>query len=73
MNADAIQYIWQAILESERSDDLPFIDALNRLSQPRSDRPGAIGRESITAAVTEPHLVNSNSLSTVTLSPESRP
>ena len=66
MNADAIQYIWQAILESERSDDLPFIDALNRLSPPQS---GAIGRESITAAVTEPYRVNNDSLSTVTLSP----
>ncbi len=32
MNAVAIQYIWQAIQESERSDDLSFIDALTRLT-----------------------------------------
>jgi hypothetical protein len=53
MNAVAIQYIWQAIQESERSDDLPFIDALNRLSQQWPDRSGAIGRESFTPATTE--------------------
>ena len=53
MNAVAIQHIWQAIQESERSDDLPFIDALKRLTQPRSDRSGARGRESITPAATE--------------------
>jgi len=53
MNAVAIQYIWQAIQESERSDDLPFIDALKRLTQPRSDRSSAIGRTSITTAGTE--------------------
>jgi hypothetical protein len=44
MNAAAIQTIWQAILDSERSDDLSFIDALKRslMARPdRSDRPGA--------------------------------
>ena len=47
MNAVAIQSIWQAIQESERSDDLSFIDALTRLTQPQPDRssaPGAANR-----------------------------
>jgi hypothetical protein len=38
MNAAAIQTIWQAIRESERSDDLSFIDALKRSLMPRADR-----------------------------------
>lgn len=53
MNAVAIQYIWQAILESERSDDLPFIDALKRLSQPQSDQSGAPRCASIATATLE--------------------
>lgn len=73
MNAVAIQYIWQAIQESERSDDLPFINTLNRLSQHRTDQSGAMRRESIMAAVTEPHRLNSDSLSAVTLPPLLRP
>ena len=65
MNAAAIQYIWQAIRESERSDDLSFIDTLDRLSQPRPDRPGVLDRENMTTAA-EP-------LRTVTLPLLSRP
>ena len=41
MNPVAIQSIWQAIRESERSDDLSSIDALNRLTQPQPDRSSA--------------------------------
>ena len=67
MNAAAIEYIWQAIQESERSDELQFMDALNRLSQQRPDRSGAIGRESITAAVTEPLRTHRDSLPMATL------
>ena len=73
MNAVAIQYIWQAIQESEQSDDLPFIDALNRSSQQRPDGSGAIGRESITAAASKLLRTHSDSLLMVTLPPLSRP
>jgi hypothetical protein len=54
MNAVAIQYIWQAIQESERSDELQFMDdeflvkaAVTRVVQPRPDESGAVGREPI--------------------------
>ena len=67
MNAVAIQYIWQAIRESERSDDLSSIDALTRSTQPQPDRSSAPGRASITATVTEPRRTYSDSLPTVTL------
>jgi hypothetical protein len=53
MNPVAIQYIWQAIQDSERSDDLPFIDSLIRSLRPQLDRSGAANREPIMAA-TEP-------------------
>ena len=67
MNAVAIQYIWQAIQESERSDDLPFIDAMARkMLSARSD---ALSRESITAVVAEPLPTNSAPLPTVTWPP----
>jgi hypothetical protein len=52
MNAVAIPTIWQAIQDSERSDDLPFIDALERSLLPRPDRPDAADRVPITAATT---------------------
>ena len=45
MNAAAIEYIWKAILESERSDELQFMDdemlimtAATRLTRPRPDQ-----------------------------------
>jgi hypothetical protein len=66
MNPVAIQYIWQAIQDSERSDDLSFIDALKRSLMPQSDRPGAVDRTPIAAATIEP-------LRTVTLPLLSRP
>jgi hypothetical protein len=73
MNAVAIQYIWQAIRESERSDDLSFIDALTRLTQARPDWLDAPSRASITATVTEPRRTYSDSLPTVTLPLLARP
>jgi hypothetical protein len=66
MNPVAIQYIWQAIRESERSDDLPFLDALRRPLMPQPDRPGAANRVLITTAATEPPQ-------TMTSPPLSRP
>jgi hypothetical protein len=72
MNATAIQYIWQAIRESERSDDLSFIDTLDRLSQLQPDRPGALDRENITTAA-EPLRTHGGSLPTVTLPLLSQP
>ncbi len=75
MNPVAIQYIWQAIQESERSDELQFMDdemlitaAAHASPQPRLDQSSAVGREPIAEAVTEPHRVNGDSLSTATLS-----
>jgi hypothetical protein len=65
MNPVAIQYIWQAIQDSKRSDDLPFINSLVRSFLPQPDRSGAADREPITAAA-EP-------LRTVTLPLLSRP
>ena len=53
MNAAAIQYIWQAIQDSERSDDLSFIDALKRSLMPRPDRADRSDRP---GAATEPRL-----------------
>ena len=67
MNATAIEYIWNAIRESERSDDLTFIDAMARKMPPaRSDMPG---RESITAVVADTLQTNSDPLPTVTWPP----
>ena len=60
MNAAAIDYIWKAILESERSDELPFMNAVARWMPPaRSD---VMGRESITEAAISLKLVDSDSL-----------
>ena len=63
MNPAAIEYIWQAIQESERSDDLPFMDdemlimtAATRVVQPRPDRSGAVGRERISEVAISPTL-----------------
>jgi hypothetical protein len=54
MNAVAIQYIWQAIRESEQSDDLSFIDARNRSTRQRIDRFATLERTSFTAAPIDP-------------------
>jgi len=65
MNPNVIRYICQAIQDSERSDDLPFIDTQRRSLLPRLDRLGASHRTPLTAA-TEP-------LRTATLPLTSRP
>ena len=63
MNAAAIKYIWKAILESERSDELQFMDhemlimtAATRMVQPRPDQSGAVGREPIAEVAISPTL-----------------
>jgi hypothetical protein len=64
MTTAAIEYIWQAIQESERSDDLPFIDAMaRRMPSARSNTPG---RESIMAVGADPLQTNSDPLPAVT-------
>ena len=63
MNAAAIEYIWKAIQESERSDELQFLDhemlimtAATRVVQPRPDPSGAVGREPIAKVAISPTL-----------------
>ena len=64
MTTAAIEYIWKAIRESERRDDLPFIDAVARWMPPaRSD---VMGRESITAVGADPLQTNGDPLPAVT-------
>lgn len=65
MNTVAIQYIWQAIQESERSDDLAFIDALTRRMPPA--RSEVLSRESMAAAVVDLLQTSSDTLPIVTL------
>ncbi len=54
MNAAAIEYIWQAIRESERSDEIQFMDdellikaEAARLAQPGRVQSGAVATDSI--------------------------
>ena len=63
MNATAIEYIWQVIQESERSDELQFMDhemlimtAVTRVVQPRPNQSGAVGREPIAEVAISPTL-----------------
>jgi hypothetical protein len=63
MNATAIEYIWQAIQESERSDELPFMDdeflimtAATCVVQLRPDQSGAVGCEPIAEVAISPAL-----------------
>ncbi len=63
MTTVAIDYIWQVIRESERSDEIQFMDdellikdAATRLTQPRRDQSGAVGSESIADATISPKL-----------------
>jgi hypothetical protein len=64
MTTAAIEYIWQATQESERSDDLPFIDAMARkMLSARSD---ALSREPVTAVAADPLPTNSDLLPTIT-------
>jgi hypothetical protein len=63
MNTVAIDYIWQAILESEGSDDIQFMDDELRLNAgaarlthlPRLQS-GAIGREPLATTTIGPAL-----------------
>jgi len=71
MTTVAVEYIWKAILESERSDELQFMDGMARWTPPA--RLSALGRKSIMAAVTKPLQVKSDSLPTVTLPPLPQP
>jgi hypothetical protein len=65
MTTAAIEYIWKAIRESERSDDLPFIDAMMaRWMSPA--RSGVMGRELITPVVADPIQTNNDPLPVVT-------
>jgi hypothetical protein len=67
MTTAAIDTIWKAIQESERSDDLAFIDALARkMLSARSDAPG---RELITAVGADPLRMSCDPLSTSTQAP----
>jgi hypothetical protein len=55
MNTVAIDRIWQAILESERSDDIQFMDdevliKTARLARPRLDQPDAMATDPTTTA-----------------------
>ena len=60
MTTAAIEYIWKAIQESERSDELQFMSAEARWMLPaRSDMPG---RELITAVGADPLQTNSDPL-----------
>jgi hypothetical protein len=59
MNTVAIDYIWQAILESERSDEFQFTDdelrikaEADRLARLQRVRSGAAGREPIATTTT---------------------
>ena len=63
MNAVAMQYIWQAIQESERSDEIQFMDdellikaGTARLAQPRCVQSGAVATDSIADAAISPAL-----------------
>jgi len=67
MTTAAIEYIWKAIQESERSDELQFMNAEARwMPSARSDTPG---RESTTEVVADPLPANSDPLPTVTWPP----
>jgi len=63
MTTVSIDYIWKAIQESERSDELHFMDnemlitaAAHGSPQPRPDRSGTVGREPIVKAAISPAL-----------------
>lgn len=69
MNTVAIQYIWQAILESERSDDIQLMDdemliaaTTHGSPQSRPDQSGVVGREAIAKAAISSKLVDIDSL-----------
>ena len=61
MSTVAIDYIWQVIMESERSDDIQFMDdelrikaEAARLTRQRRIQAGAVGREPTTKTTLSP-------------------
>jgi hypothetical protein len=76
MNAAAIDYIWKAIQESERSDELQFMDdkmliavVAHGSAQHRTVQPNAVGRESIAEAAISPKPADNDSLQAITPPP----
>lgn len=68
MNAAAIDYIWKAIQESERSDELQSVDdemligsTARRSPQAQPDQSGAVNSEPIVTAVSGPPLADNDS------------
>jgi hypothetical protein len=65
MTTAAIEYIWKAILESERSNRLQFMNedflvkaAVPRLAQPQPNEFGAVAGETIANTVINPKLAD---------------
>lgn len=63
MTTVAIDYIWQVIRETERSDEIQFMDdellikaGAARVAQPRRVQPGAVATDSIADAAISPAL-----------------
>jgi hypothetical protein len=76
MNAAAIDYIWKAIQESERSGESRFMDyellvkaAVTYLVQQRLEQSGAAGRESAAEVTISPQPVDSDPSKTITVPP----
>ena len=64
MTTLTIDYIWQVIRESERSDEIQFMDDVllikaeaARLAQSRRDQSGAVATDSIADAAISPALL----------------
>ena len=79
MNA-AVEYIWKAIQESERSDEFPFMDdeksipaAAHIAPQPQPDRSSAVSRDPITEIAINPKPAAGDALQTATVLPLPQP
>jgi hypothetical protein len=80
MSAAAIDYIWRAIQESERSDALQFRDdemlitaAAQGSAQHRTVPPNAVGRKSIAEAAISPKPADNDSPQAMASPPLLRP
>ena len=80
MTTAAIEYIWKAILESERSDEFPFMDdkqsvtaAAHVAPQSQSDQSRAVGRAPITEIAINPKPAAGDALQTATVLPLPQP
>lgn len=80
MNATAIDYIWRAIRESERSDEFQFMDdeiliaaAAHGSVQHRTIQPNAVGHEPLAETAISPKPVDNDSRQAITPPPLSRP